>query len=92
MDLTALRVRDARSYIADVENADITDPDLPHSTAVLLLTRTTESLRTMAGHAERLQSTVDELSTAKNGLQLEVWQLQAALADSEEAKPKKAAA
>ncbi|GHJ04773.1 hypothetical protein TPA0906_66380 [Streptomyces olivaceus] len=92
MDLTALRVRDARRYIADVENADITDPDLPHRTAVLLLTHTTESLRTMADHAERLQSSVDQLSTAKNGLQAEVWRLQAALADSEEAKPKKAAA
>ncbi|WP_432130591.1 hypothetical protein [Streptomyces tendae] len=92
MDLTALRVRDARRYIADVENADITNPGLPHRTAVLLLTHTTESLRTLAGHAERLQNSVDELAAAKNGLQAEVWRLQAALADSEEAKSKKAAA
>lgn len=92
MDLTALHVRDARRYIADVEAADITNPDLPHRTAVLLITRTAESLRTMADHAERLQTAVDELAATKNGLQVEVWRLQAALADLKEADPMKAAA
>ncbi|KYK14254.1 MULTISPECIES: hypothetical protein [Streptomyces] len=92
MDLTALRVRDARRYIADVENADITNPDLPHRTAVSLITSTTESLRTMADHAERLQRSVDELSAAKTDLQLEVLRLQVALAESEETKPKVIAA
>ena len=92
MDLTALRVRDARRCIAAVEAADITSPDLPHRTAVLLITRTAESLRTMADHAERLQTAVDELAATKNGLQVEVRRIQAALADLEEAKPKKVAA
>jgi hypothetical protein len=92
MDLTALHVRNARRYIADVEAADITNPDLPHRTAVRLITRVTETLRTMADHAERLQIHVDELSASEAELRLEVQRLQLARADREESKPETEAA
>lgn len=75
MDLTELRVRDARREIADVEGADITNPDLPHRTAVRLITRVTGMLRILAEHAERQQATVDRLEREVRRLRGEASQL-----------------
>ncbi|MFI9598899.1 PspA/IM30 family protein [Streptomyces sp. NPDC052043] len=89
MDLTALRVRDARQVISGVEAADITNPDLPHPTAVLLITRATETLRTTADHAERQQTTVDQQQATIDRLRDDVRRLESKV---RELKAKRAAA
>ncbi|MFD5491576.1 hypothetical protein ACFWH4_01210 [Streptomyces sp. NPDC127091] len=86
MDLTALYVRDARRVIADVEAADITDPDLPHRTAVLLIVRTKEQLRTVADHAERQQDAIDRLQADKLRLESKVQRLKVKLANRADEK------
>ncbi|WP_405671509.1 hypothetical protein OG848_08305 [Streptomyces canus] len=65
MDLTALRVRDARQLVARVDAADITNPDLPHLTAVDLLSRLKVTVDTLAGHAESQQAGIEQLRADK---------------------------
>lgn len=53
--LTQLRVQDARRMIGEVDAANITDPDLPHTTAVSLISRLKVTVDTLARHAESQQ-------------------------------------
>lgn len=71
MELTATFVRDARRLIDDTDDADYTNPDLPHRTAVRLIVRLAEMLGTMASHAERLQESVEQLTAEKEALRQE---------------------
>jgi hypothetical protein len=80
MDLTSMFVRDARRLIDDTDDADYTDPDLPHRKAVRLIVRLVEMLRTMANHADRLQGSVDTLRAENQALRQEANRLQVELA------------
>ncbi|MBL3664488.1 hypothetical protein JL475_00310 [Streptomyces sp. M2CJ-2] len=68
MDLTARYVQDSRDVIAEVGAADITNPDMPHQTAVKLLVRLTETLRSMSDHAERLETSASNLRSRNSAL------------------------
>jgi hypothetical protein len=80
MDLTAKFVRDARRLIDATDDADYTNPELPHRTAVRLIVRLVEMLRTMANHAERLQDSVDRLTAENEVLRREDSRLRVELA------------
>lgn len=77
MNLTARYVTDSRHVIADVETTDTTNPELPRHDLVVLLTRSTETLRTMTDHAERL-------STANEALRGEITRLEKQLTELKE--------
>lgn len=81
MDLTARYVGDARRVIADVEAADITSPDLARVDIATLVTRLVETLRTTAGHAERLDQSNTRLRGENAELETQVRALHAALAE-----------
>lgn len=78
MNLTALRVRDARQLIARVDASDITNPDLPHLTAVDLIARLKVSAGILAGHAEAQQAELDRLQAALREAQARVVDLEMA--------------
>lgn len=82
MDLTARYVADSRRVIFEVETAGITNPDLPRTDLVVLLTRSTETLRTMSDHAERLSVSTDRLRTENKELEAQVAALHDALAQA----------
>lgn len=75
MTLTELRVRDARRLVADVEAADITNPELPPLKAVELLSRITTQLRILAEHAEQQQRVIAGLEGEVRRLRGEASQL-----------------
>ena len=81
MELTALRVQDARQLIARVEATDITNPDLPTLTAVDLISRMRVVLETLAGHAEAQEASISRLQEDKRQLNEEVQRLKYELAD-----------
>lgn len=85
MDLTAKYARDARRVIADTDDADYTNPDLPHRTAVRLIVRVVEMLRTMTAHAERLQESVDRLTVEAEALRRDNSDLHIELATRDDA-------
>ena len=76
MSLTTQYVRDSRQIIAGVEAADITNPDLPRPTVAALITRSTEMLRTMGDHAERLNESLTGLQAENTGLRAENIELE----------------
>jgi hypothetical protein len=79
MSLTARYVDDSRRVIAEVEAADITNPDLPRVDVVVLVTRLTETLRTTATHAERLGQSNAQLRAEIAELESQVRALHEAL-------------
>lgn len=82
MDLTARYVADSRRVIEQVEFAAITDPGLPRATVVGLTTRLTETLRTMADHAERLAESNTRLRADGVEMESQVRALHEALAQA----------
>jgi hypothetical protein len=85
MDLTARYVTDSRRVIDEVEFAAITNPDLPRATVVRLVTRLTETLRTMSDHAERLAESNTRLRGESDELENQVRALHAAAAEAQAA-------
>lgn len=85
MDLTAHYVSDSRQVIAEVEAADITNPDLPRVDVVVLVTRLAETLRTTATHAERLGKSNTQLRKEIAELESQVRALHEALRDTQAA-------
>lgn len=85
MSLTARYVKDSRQIIAGVEATDVTSPDLPRRTSAVLITRSTEMLRTMADHAEGLDQTVVGLRAENAQLESKVRDLRKALAKAQAA-------
>ena len=79
MDLTARYVSDSRRVIDEVEFAAVTNPDLPRATVVRLVTRLTETLRTLADHAERLAESNTHLRAENAEMENQVRALHEAL-------------
>ncbi|MGW4825463.1 hypothetical protein ACWEP4_42970 [Streptomyces sp. NPDC004227] len=82
MDLTARYVSDSRRVIDEVELAAVTNPDLPRATVVRLVTRLTETLRTVADHAERLAECNTRLRAEAAEMESQVRALHEALAQT----------
>lgn len=76
MDLTALRVRDARQLVARVDATDITDPDLPQVTAVDLISRLKVTVDILAGHAEAQQASIEQLQESLREARARVGELE----------------
>jgi FtsZ-binding cell division protein ZapB len=54
VDLTTRYVSDSRRVTAEIDNANITNPDHSRTALTVLITRATETLRTLTDHTERL--------------------------------------
>ncbi|UPZ27678.1 hypothetical protein MUK60_07500 [Streptomyces sp. LRE541] len=80
MDLTDRYIQDGRRVIAEVEAADVTNPDLPRPDVAVLVTRLTETLRTTTDHTERLGVSLGQARAENAELEQQVRTLHEALA------------
>lgn len=84
MELNALRVRDARQLVDRVDATDITDPDLPHVTAVELIARLKVTAEILADALEAQQAHTDKLQASLREAKARVVELEAAALDAED--------